>query len=256
MPLTKRIIPCLDVADGRVVKGVKFENLVDVGDPVELAESYYLAGADEITFLDVNASKEGRSTVLDLVRLTAEKVFIPLTVGGGIRSSTDVAALLEAGADKVSVASAAIERPELVAEIADRFGSQVLVVSLDLKRSQGTESGFTVTSHGGSVDANIDALEWISRVQDLGAGELLVNSIDADGTKAGFDIELLKLVYEVAKVPVVASGGAGSAEDFVVAASTGVDALLAASIFHQGVVSIAEVKRALSRAQVLVRGAA
>ena len=256
MPLTKRIIPCLDVADGRVVKGVQFENLVDAGDPVELAESYYLAGADEITFLDVNASKEGRSTVLDLVRLTAEKVFIPLTVGGGIRSSTDVAALLEAGADKVSVASGAIERPELVAEIADRFGSQVLVVSLDLKRSQGTESGFTVTSHGGSVDVNIDAIEWISRVQDLGAGELLVNSIDADGTKAGFDIELLKLVCEVAKVPVVASGGAGSAEDFVVAASTGVDALLAASIFHQGVVSIAEVKRALSRAQVLVRGAA
>jgi imidazole glycerol-phosphate synthase subunit HisF len=256
MPLTKRIIPCLDVADGRVVKGVKFEKLVDAGDPVELAESYYLAGADEITFLDVNASKEGRSTVLDLVRLTAEKVFIPLTVGGGIRSSTDVAALLEAGADKVSVASAAIERPELVAEIADRFGSQVLVVSLDLKRSQGTESGFTVTSHGGSVDVNIDALEWISRVQDLGAGELLVNSIDADGTKAGFDIELLKLVCEVAKVPVVASGGAGSAEDFVVAASTGVDALLAASIFHQGVVSISEVKQALSKAQVLVRGAA
>jgi cyclase len=256
MPLTKRIIPCLDVADGRVVKGVKFENLVDAGDPVELAESYYRAGADEITFLDVNASKEGRSTVLDLVRLTAQKVFIPLTVGGGIRSSTDVAALLEAGADKVSVASAAIERPELVAEIADRFGSQVLVVSLDLKRSQRTESGFTVTSHGGSVDANIDSLEWVSRVQDLGAGELLVNSIDADGTKAGFDIELLKLVCEVAKVPVVASGGAGSAEDFVVAASTGVDAMLAASIFHQGVVSIAEVKRALSRAQVLVRGAA
>jgi len=256
MPLTKRIIPCLDVADGRVVKGVKFENLVDAGDPVELAESYYLSGADEITFLDVNASKEGRSTVLELVRSTAEKVFIPLTVGGGIRSSTDVAALLEAGADKVSVASAAIERPELVAEIADRFGSQVLVVSLDLKRSQGTESGFTVTSHGGSVDVNIDALKWISRVQDLGAGELLVNSIDADGTKAGFDIELLKLVCEVAKVPVVASGGAGSAEDFVVAASTGVDALLAASIFHQGVVSISEVKQALSKAQVLVRGAA
>ena len=256
MPLTKRIIPCLDVADGRVVKGVQFENLVDAGHPVELAESYYLAGADEITFLDVNESKEGRSTVLDLVRLTAEKVFIPLTVGGGIRSSTDVAALLEAGADKVSVASAAIERPELVAEIADRFGSQVLVVSLDLKRSQGTESGFTVTSHGGSVDANIDAIEWVSRVQDLGAGELLVNSIDADGTKAGFDIELLKLVCEVAKVPVVASGGAGFSEDFVVAASTGVDAMLAASIFHQGVVSIAEVKRALSRAQVLVRGAA
>ena len=182
MPLTTRIIPCLDVADGRVVKGVNFENLVDAGDPVELSEFYYRSGADEITFLDVNASKEGRSTVLELVSLTAEKVFIPLTVGGGIRSTFDVAALLEAGADKVSVASAAIERPELISEIADRFGSQVLVVSLDLKRSFENASGFTVTSHGGSVDAKIDALEWILKVQGLGAGELLVNSIDADGT--------------------------------------------------------------------------
>jgi imidazole glycerol-phosphate synthase subunit HisF len=256
MSLTTRIIPCLDVADGRVVKGVNFENLMDAGDPVELAESYYLAGADEITFLDVNASKEGRSTVLELVRLTAEKVFIPLTVGGGIRSTSDVASLLEAGADKVSVASAAIERPELISEIADRFGSQVLVVSLDLKRSSSTKSGFTVTSHGGSVDANIDALDWILKVQELGAGELLVNSIDADGTKQGFDMELLRMVVEAANVPVVASGGAGSAEHFVEAAKCGVDALLAASIFHQGQVSIAEVKDALSRADVFVRGAA
>lgn len=256
MPLTTRIIPCLDVADGRVVKGVRFENLVDAGDPVELAEAYYLAGADELTFLDVNASKEGRSTVLDLVRLTAERVFIPLTVGGGVRSPADVAALLEAGADKVSVASAVLERPELISEIADRFGSQVLVVSLDLKRSPKTSSGFTVTSHGGSVDKDIDALSWILRVQDLGAGELLVNSIDADGTKSGFDVELLDMVCEVATVPIIASGGAGSAKHFVEAAATGVDALLAASIFHQGQVSIAEVKQALARASVFVRGAA
>lgn len=256
MPLTTRIIPCLDVADGRVVKGVRFENLVDAGDPVELAETYYLAGADELTFLDVNASKEGRSTVLDLVRLTAERVFIPLTVGGGVRSPADVAALLEAGADKVSVASAVLERPELISEIADRFGSQVLVVSLDLKRSPKTSSGFTVTSHGGSVDKDIDALSWILRVQELGAGELLVNSIDADGTKSGFDVELLDMVCEVATVPIIASGGAGSAKHFVEAAATGVDALLAASIFHQGQVSIAEVKQALARASVFVRGAA
>lgn len=256
MPLTKRIIPCLDVADGRVVKGVNFENLVDAGDPVELAQAYYREGADEITFLDVNASKEGRSTVLDLVRQTAEKVFIPLTVGGGIRSTSDVAALLEAGADKVSVASAAIERPELISEIVRKFGSQVLVVSLDLKRSADATSGFTVTSRGGSVDSGLDAREWILKVQGLGAGELLVNSIDADGTKAGFDIELLKLVCEVAVVPVIASGGAGTASDFVAAAATGVDAFLAASIFHQKQVSLAEVRTALSSAHVLVRGAA
>lgn len=256
MPLTTRIIPCLDVADGRVVKGVNFENLVDAGDPVELAELYYHWGADEITFLDVNASKEGRSTVLDLVSLTAEKVFIPLTVGGGIRSTMDVAALLEAGADKVSVSSAAIERPELISEIADTFGSQVLVVSLDLKRSAETSSGFTVTSHGGSVDKRLDALEWIMKVQGLGAGELLVNSIDADGTKSGFDLELLAMVSKVATVPVIASGGAGSADHFVEAATTGVDALLAASIFHQRHVSLADVKGALSKASVYVRGAA
>lgn len=256
MPLTKRIIPCLDVADGRVVKGVNFENLVDAGNPVELAKKYYLDGADEITFLDVNASKEGRSTVLDLVSKTAESVFIPLTVGGGISSADHVAKLLDAGADKVSVASGAIARPALISEIADRFGSQVLVLSLDLKRQSSRPSGFTVTSHGGSKDTQLDALEWISRVQELGAGELLINSIDADGTKDGFDIELLDLVSTVATVPVIASGGAGSALDFVEAANTGVDAMLAASIFHRNEVSINEVKLALADSGVLVRGAA
>jgi imidazole glycerol-phosphate synthase subunit HisF len=253
MPLTTRIIPCLDVADGRVVKGVNFENLVDAGDPIELAAKYYEQGADELTFLDVNASKEGRSTVLELVRRTAEQVFIPLTVGGGIKHVADVAALLDAGADKVSVASAALERPELISEIANRFGSQVLVVSLDLKRSAGRPSGFTVTSHGGSIDRRLDAVDWINRVQELGAGELLVNSIDADGTKSGFDIELLDLVISGAQVPVIGSGGAGLTEHFVTAAKTSVDALLAASIFHSGEVSISEVKRSLQEAGSLVR---
>jgi imidazole glycerol-phosphate synthase subunit HisF len=253
MPLTTRIIPCLDVADGRVVKGVNFENLVDIGDPVDMAYSYYRAGADEITFLDVNASKEGRSTVVDLVRRTAENVFIPLTVGGGIRSAADVALLLEAGADKVSLGSAAIGEPELIRQIANRFGSQVLVLSLDLKSSPTTPSGFAVTSHGGSVDSDLDAAEWISTVQELGAGELLVNSIDADGTKAGFDLALLDLVVSVSTVPVIASGGAGSTDHFVSAAGTGVDAILAASVFHKGEVSIADVKLALSRGGSLVR---
>jgi cyclase len=256
MPLTTRIIPCLDVADGRVVKGVNFENLVDAGDPVALASKYYQMGADELTFLDVNASKEGRSTVLELVRQTAEQVFIPLTVGGGIKSATDVAALLDAGADKVSVASAALQRPQLIREIAERFGSQVLVVSLDLKRGPGADSGFTVTSHGGSLATGLDAAEWIGQVQELGAGELLVNSIDADGTRSGFDLELLELVISISKVPVIASGGAGRVEHFVSAARTGVDAMLAASIFHSGEISIPEVKLALSQSGSLVRGAA
>jgi cyclase len=256
MPLTTRIIPCLDVAEGRVVKGVNFSNLQDAGDPVELARKYYLEGADEITFLDVNASKQGRSTVIDLVRRTAESVFIPLTVGGGVRSVDDVAKLLEAGADKVSIASAAVLRPELVAEIANRFGSQVLVISLDLKRSSGHASGFTVTSHGGTVDEAIDAIEWVSQVQNLGAGELLVNSIDTDGTKSGFDIELLNRVLETASVPVIASGGAGSLEDFVSAVGTGANALLAASVFHSGALSIRSVKSALVEAGISVRQAA
>jgi cyclase len=253
MPLRTRIIPCLDVADGRVVKGVNFENLVDSGDPVELAYKYYIEGADEITFLDVNASKEGRGAVLELVRRTAEQVFIPLTVGGGIRSVADVAAALEAGADKVSIASAAISRPELISEVASMFGSQVLVVSLDLKRNTAMESGYTVTSHGGTVNANIDALSWVRRVQELGAGELLVNSIDADGTGEGFDVALLEKVLSIATVPVIASGGAGSVNDFLTVAESGVDAILAASVFHRGTLTISQVKDCLSGAGVPVR---
>jgi cyclase len=253
MPLTTRIIPCLDVAGGRVVKGVNFENLVDAGDPVELAYRYYLEGADEITFLDVNASKEGRGAVLELVRRTAEKVFIPLTVGGGIRSVDDVSAALEAGADKVSIASAAVSRPNLISEVSSQFGSQVLVVSLDLKRKDSMASGYTVTSHGGSVDENIDAVSWINQVQELGAGELLVNSIDADGTGQGFDLRLLEKVLSVARVPVIASGGAGSIKDFLVAAESGVDAILAASVFHREIVSISQVKTNLAGAGVSVR---
>jgi cyclase len=243
MPLTTRIIPCLDVAGGRVVKGVNFENLVDAGDPVELAYRYYLEGADEITFLDVNASKEGRGAVLELVRRTAEKVFIPLTVGGGIRSVDDVSAALEAGADKVSIASAAVSRPNLISEVSSQFGSQVLVVSLDLKRKDSMAS----------VDKNIDAVSWINQVQGLGAGELLVNSIDADGTGQGFDLPLLEKVLSVARVPVIASGGAGSIKDFLVAAESGVDAILAASVFHREIVSISQVKTYLAGAGVLVR---
>jgi cyclase len=235
------------------VKGVNFVNLRDAGDPVELAASYYSAGADELTFLDVNATVDNRSTMYELVTRTAEQVFIPLTVGGGVRTVEDVARLLGAGADKVSVASAAIERPGLIAEIADRFGSQVLVLSLDLKRSKNQPSGFTATARGGRDDANLDALSWIETAQGLGAGELLVNSIDADGTLDGFDLELLKLVAQVANVPVIASGGAGTAEDFPRAAEAGASACLAASIFHDGKVSIAQAKSALSAAGFEVR---
>lgn len=246
MSLSLRVIPCLDVADGRVVKGVNFENLRDAGDPVELASLYYSQGADELTFLDVNATVENRSTMYELVTRTAESVFIPLTVGGGIRELEDVSRLLSAGADKISVASAAIDRPALISEIANRFGSQVLVISLDLKRSVAAQSGFTVTKHGGRIDAELDAIEWIARCQELGAGELLVNSIDADGTREGFDLELIRLVASVAKVPVIASGGAGSAADFPPAAKAGADAILAASIFHDRLVTIEEAKRELN----------
>ena len=252
MSLSVRVIPCLDVADGRVVKGVNFVNLRDAGDPVELAQTYYEQGADEITFLDVNATVDNRSTMYELVTKTAESVFIPLTVGGGIRSTDDVDRLLGAGADKVSVASAAIARPELIAEISAKFGAQVLVLSLDLKRAE-TASGFTVTSHGGRVDTKMDAVTWIRQVQELGCGELLVNSIDADGTLNGFDIELLNLVKEVSAVPVIASGGAGSAKDFPQAAKAGADAILAASIFHDGLVSIGAAKQALEAEGFSVR---
>ena len=247
-----RVIPCLDVADGRVVKGVNFENLRDSGDPVALAASYYEQGADEITFLDVAATVENRSTMMHVVQSCAEQVFIPLTVGGGIRELSDVSRLLANGADKVSVGSAGISRPELLKEIAEEHGSQVLVISLDLKRAE-TKSGFGVTSHGGRVLTELDAFEWIEKVQSLGAGELLVNSIDADGTKDGFDLELTSLVKQNSSVPVIASGGAGELEHFVAAAQAGADAVLAASVFHDGKFLISEVKNALRAAGVEVR---
>jgi cyclase len=249
---TIRVIPCLDVANGRVVKGINFQNLKDSGDPVELAQRYYLQGADEITFLDVAATIENRGTTLEMVTNCAEQVFIPLTVGGGIKASEDVSRLLASGADKVSVGSAGIQRPALLSEISNEHGDQVLVISLDLKRAA-TPSGFGVTSHGGKNLTGLDAMEWIRQVQDLGAGELLINSIDADGTRNGFDLELIELVRTISTVPVIASGGAGAVEHFVAAANAGADALLAASVFHEGLFTVADVKKALSKAGVEVR---
>lgn len=247
-----RVIPCLDVAAGRVVKGVRFENLRDSGDPVELANKYYLDGADELTFLDVTATNEGRDTMREVVTSCAEQVFIPLTVGGGIRTVADVDALLAAGADKISVGSAGIDNPQLLSDIARVHGSQVLVISLDLKRA-GTRSGFGVTKNGGRVLTDLDAIDWVKQVQELGAGELLVNSIDTDGTRDGFDLELIYAVRQVSSVPLIASGGAGSIEHFVAAAQAGSDALLAASVFHEGSIFIAEVKDALRAAGLEVR---
>lgn len=253
MPLTVRVIPCLDVAEGRVVKGVNFENLQDAGDPIELAKFYYESGADEVTFLDVKATVDNRSTMYDLVSKTAEQVFIPLTVGGGVRTVSDVGQLLAAGADKVSVSSAGIAQPQLLAEIADRYGNQVLVLSLDLKLRDGSTDNWVVTTHGGRVQTELDALEWISRCEELGVGELLVNSIDADGTKAGFDLRLISAVRAASNLPLIASGGAGSANDFTPAAKAGADAVLAASIFHNRTVSIAEAKEALAQGGFTVR---
>ncbi|AWR21427.1 imidazole glycerol phosphate synthase subunit HisF [Aurantimicrobium photophilum] len=245
MSVAVRIIPCLDVADGRVVKGVNFLNLKDQGDPVELARYYYEQGADEITFLDVKATVENRSTMFDVVARTADAVFIPLTVGGGVRTVEDVAQLLAHGADKVGVNSAAIQRPELLDDISSRYGAQVLVLSLDITRSASTPSGFVVTTHGGRELTDIDALEWAREAITRGAGELLVNSIDADGTKDGFDLELISAIREISSVPVIASGGAGSAADFPPAIQAGADAALAASIFHSKAVTIGEVKSVL-----------
>jgi cyclase len=247
--LAVRVIPCLDVADGRVVKGVNFRGLRDAGDPVELAVKYAEQGADEITFLD------NRATTYDLVTRTAEHIFIPLTVGGGVRSVENVTRLLASGADKVGVNSAAIARPELIDEIAARFGAQVLVLSLDIRRSETTPSGFVVTTHGGRTDSGIDALAWAREACDRGAGELLVNSMDADGTKAGFDLELIEHIRELATVPVIASGGAGHVDDFAPAVAAGADAVLAASVFHYGEITIPEVKQALAEAGAVVRGA-
>lgn len=248
MSLSIRVIPCLDVAEGRVVKGVNFLNLRDAGDPIELAARYYDDGADELTFLDVKATVDNRSTMYDLVTRTAEQIFIPLTVGGGIREVDDVARLLGAGADKISVGSAGIANPQLLADISARFGNQVLVISLDLKRKAGHPSGYVVTTHGGRNETDLDALDWIRRCESLGVGELLVNSIDADGTRAGFDSEMLMAVRQITNLPVIASGGAGSAADFPVAAAAGADAILAASIFHEGSVKISEAKTALAAA--------
>jgi imidazole glycerol-phosphate synthase subunit HisF len=233
VPLSIRVIPCLDVADGRVVKGVNFLNLRDAGDPIELAARYYADGADELTFLDVHATVDNRSTMYDLVTACAEQVFIPLTVGGGIRAVDDVAKLLAAGADKISVGSAGISNPQLLN---------------DLKRSPKTDSGYVVTTHGGRNETELDALAWVKQTIELGAGELLVNSIDADGTRTGFDEEMLRDIRAIANIPVIASGGAGKAADFPVAAAAGADAILAASIFHEGSVSIQDAKAALKSA--------
>jgi len=252
MSLSVRIIPCLDVTDGRVVKGVNFTDLVDAGDPVEMASLYNLEGADELTFLDISASVVGRETTLDVVRRTAEQVFIPLTVGGGIRSVEDVDRLLRAGADKVSINTSAIARPELIAEIADRFGSQVLVLSVDARRAN-TDSGFEVTTHGGRESAGIDALAWVEKACALGVGEILLNSMDADGTRAGYDIGMITAVRAVSKVPLIASGGAGSLEDFSAALDAGADALLAASVFHFGIHRIGDVKSYLAKHNYPVR---
>ncbi|PZQ91563.1 MAG: imidazole glycerol phosphate synthase subunit HisF [Leifsonia xyli] len=253
MGVVVRVIPCLDVAAGRVVKGVNFQGLRDAGDPVELAARYYAQGADEITFLDVTATVEDRSTMYDTVTATAEQVFIPLTVGGGVRSAEDVARLLGHGADKIGVNSAAIARPELLGEIADRFGAQVCVLSLDVKRSPRTESGFIVTTHGGRTETDRDALAWAAEAIERGAGELLVNSIDADGTKQGFDLELVAAMRELSRVPVIASGGAGSVGDFAPAVVAGADAVLAASVFHNGELTVGDVKAALVGAGIEVR---
>ncbi len=250
MSLPVRVIPCLDVADGRVVKGVKFRGLRDAGDPVELSRRYFEQGADELTFLDVNATVDNRNTAWDIVTRTAEQVFIPLTVGGGVRTVEDVARLLAVGADKVGVNSAAIARPSLIDEIADRFGAQVLVLSLDVKRFRGR---FIVTTHGGRTETDIDALEWARDAVRRGAGELLVNSIDADGTKAGFDLELIAAIREVSSVPIIGSGGAGALEHFAPAVHAGADAVLAASVFHNGEMTVADVKRALADSGVTVR---
>jgi cyclase len=252
-----RVIPCLDVDAGRVVKGVNFTGLRDAGDPVELARRYDAEGADELTFLDITASSSGRETTYEIVRRTAEQVFIPLTVGGGVRSVGDVDALLRAGADKVGVNTAAIARPGLLAEIAERFGRQVLVLSVDARRvpagSEPTPSGFEVTTHGGREGTGIDAVDWARRAADLGAGEILLNSMDADGTRDGFDLPLIRLVRAAVSVPVIASGGAGRVTDFAPAVAAGADAVLAASVFHFGTLTVGEVKADLAEHGVTVR---
>jgi cyclase len=253
MTLAVRVIPCLDVDAGRVVKGINFQDLRDAGDPVELAKVYDAEGADELTFLDISASHEGRATTMEIVSRTAEQVFIPLTVGGGVSDVTHVDTLLRAGADKVAVNTAAIRRPELVAEIADRFGNQVLVLSVDARRAPGTDSGFEVTTHGGRRSAGLDAVAWARRAAELGAGEILLNAMDADGTQDGFDLDLIRLGRAEVTVPVIASGGAGRVEHFAPAVEAGADAVLAATVFHFGTLRIGDVKHSLAEAGHPVR---
>ncbi|MEV0948822.1 imidazole glycerol phosphate synthase subunit HisF [Rhodococcus sp. NPDC049939] len=257
MTLAIRVIPCLDVDDGRVVKGVNFENLRDAGDPVELAAAYDAQGADELTFLDVTASTADRGTMLDVVSRTAEQVFIPLTVGGGVRTVEDVDRLLRAGADKVSVNTAAIARPELLRELSERFGSQCIVLSVDARTTPegepATASGWEVTTHGGKRGTGIDAVEWAVRGAELGVGEILLNSMDADGTKVGFDLPMIRAVRAAVHVPVIASGGAGAVEHFAPAVGAGADAVLAASVFHFGDMSIGDVKKSMREEGIAVR---
>lgn len=256
MALAVRVIPCLDVDAGRVVKGVHFENLRDAGDPVELAAEYYRQGADELTFLDVTASTGHRRTMFDVVNRTAQQLFIPLTVGGGVRSVDDVDQLLRCGGDKVSVNTAAINNPTLISDISQRFGSQVLVLSVDARRERGeqhTQSGFEVTTMGGRHSTGIDALWWARRAQELGAGEVLLNSMDADGTENGFDLEMIRAMRSQVTIPIIASGGAGKVEDFPPAIAAGADAVLAASVFHYGKMTIGEVKAELRKAGYTVR---
>ncbi|WP_280336289.1 imidazole glycerol phosphate synthase subunit HisF [Nocardia wallacei] len=257
MTLAVRVIPCLDVDAGRVVKGVNFENLRDAGDPVELAAAYDAQGADELTFLDVTASSGDRGTMIDVVTRTAEQIFIPLTVGGGVRTVEDVDRLLRAGADKVSVNTAAIANPEILREMSQRFGSQCIVLSVDARRvpdgTAPTPSGWEVTTHGGKRGTGLDAIEWASRGAELGVGEILLNSMDADGTKGGFDLPMIEAVRKAVSVPIIASGGAGRVEHFAPAVRTGADAVLAASVFHFGDLTIPQVKDAMRDEGVVVR---
>jgi cyclase len=257
MTLAVRVIPCLDVDAGRVVKGVKFENLRDAGDPVELAARYDTQGADELTFLDVTASTGDRGTMIDVVTRTAEQIFIPLTVGGGVRTVEDVNRLLRAGADKVSVNTAAIARPEVLREMSERFGSQCIVLSVDARTvpdgQPETSSGWEVTTHGGKRGTGIDAVEWAVRGAELGVGEILLNSMDADGTKAGFDLSMIRAVRAAVTVPVIASGGAGAVEHFAPAVHAGADAVLAASVFHFGDLTIGQVKDSMRAENIVVR---
>src|SRR5215210_3821198 len=254
MPVAVRVIPCLDVHNGRVVKGVKFVGLRDAGDPAELGAAYDAEGADELTFLDISASAEGRETTLDVVRRTAETVFIPLTVGGGVGSVADIDMLLRAGADKVAINTGAIRRSAVIGEIARQFGNQVLVLSVDARRTADQPSGFGVTTHGGRTSAGLDAVEWARRGVELGAGEILLNSMVAGGMTTGFDLAMIAAVRAAVDVPVIASGGAGRAADFPPAIAAGADAVLAATVFHYGTLRIADVKAALATAGFPVRG--